>query len=194
MTRERGCVCSTARAAGGDGMVAAKDGGEDRRAVEGTEVKGMGLERSEGGLPRLEEEEEEEEEAALPERKVAECTLSLASGLVVSDRGCACSECVAAGAAGDASAADGVAGESSMLPCDEAGLAQGFSAGRYCTHGFLLLDTREPGMGWDGVSGHSRAGGKGPGGYSLSVSWLCCCCCCASFSRFLFFFLPWEGL
>jgi len=81
VTRERGCVCSTARAACGDGMAATKDGGEDRRAVEGTEVKGMGLERSEGGLPRLEEEEEEveeeeEEEAALPARKAAECTVS----------------------------------------------------------------------------------------------------------------------
>lgn len=64
---------------------------------------------------------------------------------MVSESGWACSEWVAAGAAGEASAADGVAGESSMLPWDEAGLAHGFSAGRYGTHGFLLLEGREPG-------------------------------------------------
>lgn len=51
---------------------------------------------------------------------------------------------MAAGAAGDAKAVDGVAGESNMLPWEEAGLSQGFSMGRYCTHGFLLLETREP--------------------------------------------------
>lgn len=68
MTRERGCVCSTARAAG------MEPGEEDSRAVGVTEAKGMGLERSEGGLPRLEEEEEEEEEALLV--RVVECTAS----------------------------------------------------------------------------------------------------------------------
>lgn len=65
--------------------------------------------------------------------------------MVVRERGWACSECVAAGAAGEASAAEGVAGESSMLPWEEAGLSQGFSGGRYCTHGFLLLEARAPG-------------------------------------------------
>lgn len=46
---------------------------------------------------------------------------------------------MAAGAAGEARAAEGVAGESSMLPWDEAGLSHIFSEGRYCTHCFLLL-------------------------------------------------------
>lgn len=46
---------------------------------------------------------------------------------------------MAAGAAGEAKAAEGVAGESSMLPCDDAGLSHLFSEGRYCTHCFLLL-------------------------------------------------------
>lgn len=58
--------------------------------------------------------------------------------MVVRDRGWACSEWVGAGAAGEASAAEGVAGESSMLPCDDAGLSMVFSWGRYCTHCFLL--------------------------------------------------------
>lgn len=44
---------------------------------------------------------------------------------------------MAAGAAGDASAADGVAGESSMLPCEEVGLSHIFSDGRYGMHCFL---------------------------------------------------------
>lgn len=46
---------------------------------------------------------------------------------------------MAAGAAGEARAAEGVAGESSMLPWDDAGLSHIFSDGRYCTHCFLLL-------------------------------------------------------
>lgn len=46
---------------------------------------------------------------------------------------------MAAGAAGEAKAAEGVAGESSMLPCDEAGLSHLFSEGRYCKHCFLVL-------------------------------------------------------
>lgn len=57
---------------------------------------------------------------------------------MVRDRGWACSEWVGAGAAGEARAAEGVAGESSMLPCDDAGLSMVFSCGRYCTHCFLL--------------------------------------------------------
>lgn len=61
------------------------------------------------------------------------------SGFVVSDSGWACSEWVAAGAAGEAKAAEGVAGESSMLPWDDAGLSHIFSVGRYCTHCFLFL-------------------------------------------------------
>ena len=71
--------------------------------------------------------------AALADRKAAEWRASWAraSGLVVSDRGCACSEWVAAGAAGEAKAAEGVAGESSVLPWEDAGLSQGFSGGRY---------------------------------------------------------------
>lgn len=44
---------------------------------------------------------------------------------------------MAAGAAGDARAADGVAGESSMLPCEEVGLSHIFSDGRYGIHCFL---------------------------------------------------------
>lgn len=126
-----------------------------RRAVGGTEGKGMGLERRGEGLLRPEEEEEE----ALLERKAAECRASWAraSGLVVSERGWACSEWVAAGAAGEARAAEGVAGESSMLPWEEAGLSQGFSTGRYCTQGFLLLETREPGRGSKGTHQHPHA-------------------------------------
>lgn len=58
--------------------------------------------------------------------------------MVVRDRGWACSEWVGAGAAGEANAAEGVAGESSMLPCEDAGLSMVFSWGRYCTHCFLL--------------------------------------------------------
>lgn len=46
---------------------------------------------------------------------------------------------MAAGAAGEAKAAEGVAGESSMLPWDDAGLSHILSEGRYCTHCFLLL-------------------------------------------------------
>lgn len=93
--------------------MAAKVGGVVRRAVGGIEVKGRALERRGDWLVRL-----EEEEAALLGRKDAECrdSWALASGLVVKERGCACSEWVAAGAAGDAKAVDGVAGESSMLP------------------------------------------------------------------------------
>lgn len=116
---------------------------------------------------------------------------------MVSDRGCACSECVAAGAAGEARAADGVAGESSMLPWDEAGLSQGLSGGRWCgAHGFLLLEGSTPaGCGAGAECGGGRGGNvvaaPSPPGYSLSASWLCCW---ASFSRFLFFFLPCEIL
>ena len=52
--------------------------------------------------------------AAFDDRKAAEWRASWArvSGLVVSERGWACSEWVAAGAAGEAKAAEGVAGES----------------------------------------------------------------------------------
>ena len=72
---------------------------------------------------------------------------------------------MAAGAAGDARAADGVAGESSMLPWDDAGLSQGFSAGRYCTHGFLLLEAREPASDGAGRQPPQPGGGRGlPGG------------------------------
>lgn len=46
---------------------------------------------------------------------------------------------MAAGAAGEAKAAEGVAGESNMLPWDDAGLSHIFSEGRYCTHCFLFL-------------------------------------------------------
>lgn len=74
VTRERGCVCSTARAAG-------RELGVDKRAVGVTEAKGMGLERSEDGLLRLEEEEEEEEEQEEEEEvallvRTVECTVS----------------------------------------------------------------------------------------------------------------------
>lgn len=104
--------------------MAGKEGGEVSRAV-GTDPRGRGRERS-GGWP-------EEVAAALADRKVAEWRASWArvSGLVVRDKGWACSEWVAAGAAGEAKAAEGVAGESSMLPWEEAGLSQGFSGGRY---------------------------------------------------------------
>lgn len=59
---------------------------------------------------------------------------------------------MAAGAAGDARAAEGVAGESSMLPWDDAGLSHIFSEGRYCTHCFLVLIEKsgEGGGGWGG--------------------------------------------
>lgn len=63
---------------------------------------------------------------------------------------------MAAGAAGEAKAAEGVAGESSMLPCDDAGLSHIFSEGRYCTHCFLLLMEK---------SGESRREDK---------LWICC--------------------
>lgn len=62
------------------------------------------------------------------------------SGLVVRDSGCACSECVAAGAAGEARATEGVAGESSILPWDEAGLSHILSGGMYCVQGFLFRE------------------------------------------------------
>lgn len=52
---------------------------------------------------------------------------------------------MAAGAAGEAKAAEGVAGESSMLPCDDAGLSHIFSEVRYCTHCFLLLIEKSAG-------------------------------------------------
>lgn len=58
------------------------------------------------------------------------------SGLVVRERGWACSEWVAAGAAGEAKAAEGVAGESSMLPGGKLGCHRA-SRGRYWTHGLL---------------------------------------------------------
>lgn len=45
----------------------------------------------------------------------------------MSDSGWACSEWVGAGAAGEARAAEGVAGESSMLPWEDAGLSIVFS-------------------------------------------------------------------
>lgn len=70
---------------------------------------------------------------------------------------------MAAGAAGDARAADGVAGESSMLPWEDAGLSHGFSAGRYCTHGFLLLDAREPAK--DGGERHEQPKPEEGGGW-----------------------------
>lgn len=53
---------------------------------------------------------------------------------------------MAAGAAGEAKAAEGVAGESSMLPCDDAGLSHIFSEVRYCTHCFLLLIEKSSGF------------------------------------------------
>lgn len=94
------------------------------------EVKGIGRVRIGvvGWLPEVpigmemegwEEDEEEEEEEdvdpeAFPAREKWWCMRP--SGLVVRDSGWACSEWVAAGAAGEAKAAEGVAGESSMLP------------------------------------------------------------------------------
>lgn len=166
VTKDRGWAWSTGRA-WWVWSVAGKDGGDVSRAV-GTDPKGRGRDRSGGWLPIW----PEEVAAAFDDRKAAEWRASWArvSGLVVRERGWACSEWVAAGAAGEAKAAEGVAGESSMLPCEEAGLSQGFSGGRYWTHGFLLLEARAP-----------------------SVSWTCCCWDCvwdSCFSRFLFFFLP----
>lgn len=94
------------------------------------------------------------------------------SGLVVSDSGWACSEWVAAGAAGDASAAEGVAGESSMLPWDEAGLSHIFSEGRYCTHCFLLLMEKSEGQTEEKELRHGAAGaaaaGAAAGGFTSS--------------------------
>ena len=52
---------------------------------------------------------------------------------------------MAAGAAGEAKAAEGVAGESNMLPWDDAGLSHIFSEGRYCTHCFLVLIEKSEG-------------------------------------------------
>lgn len=108
--------------------MAGKEGGEVSRAV-GMDPRGRGRERSGGWLPIW----AEDVAAALVDRKAAEWRASWArvSGLVVRERGWACSEWVAAGAAGEARAAEGVAGESSMLPWEEAGLSQGFSGGRY---------------------------------------------------------------
>lgn len=121
--------------------MAGKAGGEVSR-VAGTDPRGSGRDSRGGWLPSW----PGELAAAFADRKAAEWRASCArvSGLVVRDRGWACSEWVAAGAAGEAKAAEGVAGESSMLPCEEAGLSQGFSGGRYWTHGFLLLEAREP--------------------------------------------------
>lgn len=138
VTKDSGWACNIAKAAWGEGMVA-KEGGVVRRAVGGMEVNGRGLERSADWLVKL------EEEATLLDRKEAEWrdSWALASGLVVRERGWACSEWVAAGAAGDAKAVEGVAGESNILPCEEAGLSQDFSTGRYCTHGFLLFEATE---------------------------------------------------
>lgn len=92
------------------------------------EVKGIGrerigadwlpeepMEREMLGWEEAEDvEEEEEDPEGLPGRGKWWCERP--SGLVVRDRGWACSEWVAAGAAGEARAAEGVAGESSMLP------------------------------------------------------------------------------
>lgn len=66
--------------------MAAKEGGDVRRAAWGMEANGRGLERSDDWLVRL---EEEEEEAALLDRKEAECrdSWALDSGLVVRERG-----------------------------------------------------------------------------------------------------------
>lgn len=98
-----------------------------------------------GGMPDWDEVEPEAEEAWLDLMVGAETLLgggkrggARPSGLVVRDRGCACSEWVAAGAAGEARAAEGVAGESSMLPWDEDGLSHTFSGGRYGMQGFLV--------------------------------------------------------
>lgn len=121
--------------------MAGKEGGEASRAA-GTEPRGKGLDRSGGWLLIW----LELLAVALADRKAAEWRASWVrvSGLVVRDRGWACSEWVAAGAAGDAKAAEGVAGESSVLPWEDAGLSQDFSGGRYWIHGFLLLETRAP--------------------------------------------------
>ena len=121
--------------------MAGKEGGDVSRAV-GTDPRGRGRDRTGGWLPIW----PEEVAAAFADRKAAEWRASWArvSGLVVRERGWACSEWVAAGAAGEAKAVEGVAGESSMLPWEEAGLSQGFSGGRYWTHGFLLLEARAP--------------------------------------------------
>lgn len=127
VTKERGWACSTGRAWWA-WSVAGKEGGEVSRAA-GIEPKGKGLDRSGGWLPIW----LELLAAALADRKAAEWRASWArvSGLVVSNRGWACSEWVAAGAAGEAKAAEGVAGESRVLPWEDAGLSQGFSGGRY---------------------------------------------------------------
>lgn len=117
------------------------EGGDKREACR--EAKGSGRDRRGGvdclpeelvGWEEEEEEEEDEEEEGLESRG----KWWWRSGLVVSDSGWACSEWVGAGAAGEARATEGVAGESSMLPWDEAGLSIIFSWGRYCTHGFLF--------------------------------------------------------
>ena len=138
--------------------MAGKDGGDVSRAV-GTDPKGRGRDRSGGWLPIW----PEEVAAAFDDRKAAEWRVSWArvSGLVVRERGWACSEWVAAGAAGEAKAAEGVAGESSMLPWEEAGLSQGFSGGRYWTHGFLLLEARAP-AGGVGAGGGEQTGKSQP--------------------------------
>lgn len=127
VTKERGWAWRTGRAWWA-WSAAEKAGGEVSRAA-GMAPSGRGRERSGAWLPRG----PEEVAAALEDRKAAECRASWArlSGLVVRDKGCACSEWVAAGAAGDAKAAEGVAGESSMLPWEDAGLSQGFSGGTY---------------------------------------------------------------
>ena len=88
------------------------------------EVKGIGRERigvdwlpmgrEMLGWEDVEDVEEDEDPEGLPGRGKWWCERP--SGLVVRDRGWACSEWVAAGAAGEARAAEGVAGESSMLP------------------------------------------------------------------------------
>lgn len=157
VTRERGCDWNRAwwecRAAwwngeGGDRREWCREvkgiGRERRGAVEWLPEEPIGREILEWEEEDAEEDEEEEEEEDEEEVDAAE-GLEIKekwgwwrSGLVVRDRGWACSECVGAGAAGEARAAEGVAGESSMLPWDEAGLSIVFSWGRYCTHGFLF--------------------------------------------------------
>lgn len=67
---------------------------------------------------------------------------------------------MAAGAAGEAKAAEGVAGESSMLPCDDAGLSHIFSEVRYCTHCFLLLIEKSAGKRGVWVN-HTSSSGNG---------------------------------
>lgn len=121
--------------------MAGKAGGEVSRAA-GMDPRGSGRDSRGGWLPRW----PGELAAAFADRKAAEWRASWArvSGLVVRERGWACSEWVAAGAAGEAKAAEGVAGESSVLQWEEAGLSQDFSGGRYWTHGFLLLEARAP--------------------------------------------------